>query len=248
MKKINGKGKQMSEKIYLWIEDRTGKASYKFWNTFLEQLYPEIIVESKKNSSELVKAVKKLENNFDKYIIIYDNSFDNIQVVMERKLLQKYANEKDNVILMDFICFEYILLEFHDLLNWIYASDDEFREKRAGVIKAREKLVKAVSSGELDYKAIQEVIGYDDKIKEHNIEQLAAKMLFDLTRNTGFEVSKGNIGDCWIKSCCEWDSRVEDDICGLDDHRLTIYDKMKSIYKGTSIQAQFQTAGLEAVV
>lgn len=226
----------MSEKIYLWIEDRKGKASYKFWKIFLEQLYPEIRLESKKNSSELVKAVKKIESTCDKYIIIYDNSFDNIQVVMERKLLQKYINEKANVILMDFICFEYILLEFHGLLNWIYAPVDELRKKRSRVITAREKLVKAVRSGELDYKAIQELIKYDDKIQEHNIEQLAAKMLFDLTRNTGFEVSKGNIGDCWTKSCCEWESRMDDDICGLDEQRLTIYDKMKSIYKGTSLQ------------
>lgn len=32
----------MSEKIYLWIEDRKDKASYNFWKIFLEQLYPEI--------------------------------------------------------------------------------------------------------------------------------------------------------------------------------------------------------------
>lgn len=41
---------------------------------------------------------------------------------------------------------------------------------------------------------------------------------------------------------------MDDDICGLDEQRLTIYDKMKSIYKGTSLQKQFQIAGLEAVV
>lgn len=50
----------MSDKTFLWIEDRKGKAGYTFWSTFLEQLCPNIVLESKKNSSELVKAVKNL--------------------------------------------------------------------------------------------------------------------------------------------------------------------------------------------
>lgn len=48
-------------KTYLWIEDRKGKASYTFGISFMEQLCPDVIVESKKNNSELVKAVKALQ-------------------------------------------------------------------------------------------------------------------------------------------------------------------------------------------
>ena len=47
-------------KTFLWIEDRKGKASYIFWENFMKQLCPEVIVESKKNNSELVKAVRTL--------------------------------------------------------------------------------------------------------------------------------------------------------------------------------------------
>ena len=50
----------MSAKTYLWIEDRIGKASYKFWTTFMHEICPEVIVESKMNNRELVKAVKGL--------------------------------------------------------------------------------------------------------------------------------------------------------------------------------------------
>lgn len=46
----------------------------------------------------------------------------------------------------------------------------------------------SIGSSELNYKEIQEIMEYDKHIKEHNIEQLAARLLFDLTRNTGFEV------------------------------------------------------------
>lgn len=45
-------------KTYLWIEDREEKASYQFWTTFMHEICPEVIVESKTNNRELVKAVK----------------------------------------------------------------------------------------------------------------------------------------------------------------------------------------------
>lgn len=197
----------MSSKIFLWIEDRKDKASYTFWDTLLKQLCPDVQVESKKNNSELVKAVKNLDDTDNRYLIVFDNSFDNLQVAMEQKLLKQYADKKENVVLMDIICFEYILLEFKNLINWIYAPDDEFLEKRAGAIAAREKLVNSIETGNMNYKDIKEIVEYDEHITEHNnIEQLVAKLLFDLTRNTGFEVSKGKIGDCWIESCCEWDA------------------------------------------
>lgn len=235
-------------KTYLWIEDRKDKSSYIFWQIFMGQLCPEIVVESKKNNSELVKAVKALEDNENRYVIAFDNSFDNLQVIMEQKLLRKYAKPKNNVLLMDIICFEYILLEFKDLVEWIYASDDEFLTKRKNAIVAREKLVKTIQNGELNYKEIREIVEYNENVDNYNVEQLSAKILFDLTRNTGFEVSKSNIGECWVKSCCEWGQRMPDDICGLDARRLQLKEKMQYIYKGTSLLMQFQNIGLEVVL
>lgn len=214
----------------------------------MKQLCPDVHVESKKNNSELVKAVKNLDDTDNRYVSVFDNSFDNLQVAMEQKLLKQYADKKENVVLMDIICFEYILLEFNNLINWIYAPDDEFLEKRAGAIAAREKLVNSIETGNMNYKDIKGIVEHDEHIDEHNIEQLVEKLLFDLTRNTGFEVSKGNIGDCWVKSCCEWDARMEEDICGLDYSRLSICDKMKSIYEGTCLKEQFHAAGLEVAL
>ena len=237
-----------SMKTYLWIEDRKNKSGYIFWQTLLGQLCPEIVLESKQNNSELVKAVKALEDTENRYIVVFDNSFDNLQVAMEQKMLRKYAGDKENVILMDIICFEYILLEFKELIEWIYAPDDEFLVKREKAITAREKLVKTIQSGEIDYKDIREIIEYNENVDNYNVEQLSARILFDLTRNTGFEVSKGSVGECWIKSCCEWEERMPDDICGLDVSRLPVKEKMKRICKGTSLLKQFQNMGLELPV
>lgn len=81
-------GEQLSAKTYLWIEDRIGKASYKFWITFMHEICPEVIVESKMNNRELVKAVKGLTDKENKYIIVLDNSFDNVQIYMEQKIMK----------------------------------------------------------------------------------------------------------------------------------------------------------------
>ena len=234
-------------KTYLWIEDRKGKASYTFWLNLMKQLCSDVIVESKKNNSELVKAVRTLQDAENRYIILFDNSFDNLQIVMEQKYLKKYADEKKNVFLLNIICFEYLLLEFNELIEWIYAPKDEFLQKRAKAIAARHKLVESLQNDNFDYKGMREIVDYDKNIEEHNIEQLSAKLLFDLTRNTGFEVSKGTLGECWIKSCCEWDERQEDDICGLDNSKLSVLEKMKRIYAGSSLKTQFPKVGLEVV-
>lgn len=235
----------MSCKTFFWIEDCKGGASYTFWDIFMKQLCPYVVVESKKNNSELVKAVKSLQDTANKYVIVFDNSFDNLQATMELKRLKHYVDERNNVVLMDIICFEYLLLEFEYLIQWIYAPDDEFLEKRANIIAAREKLVESIDSGELNYKGIREIMKYDKHIQEHNVEQLAARLLYDLTRNTGFEVSKGTIGDCWINSCCGWKERNADDVCGLDNSKRSISDKMKAIYIRTSLKEQFPKVGLE---
>lgn len=233
---------------YLWIEDRKDKASYTFWKVLMQELFPHVVVESKKSNSELVKAVKALKDQENKYIIVFDNAFDNLQVYQERKRLKKYVDMKDNVMLIDIICFEYTLLEFDKLIEWIYAPNDEFLMKRKSAISARKMLVETIQSGELNYKTIQEIMAYDTNLEEHNIEKLSARLLYDLTRNTGFEVSKGNLGECWIKSCCDWTKRQNNDICGLDDRRLSAADKIRHIYTGTSLMEKFSDIGLEAAL
>ena len=77
-----------------------------------------------------------------------------------------------------------LLLEFQELIEWIYAPKDEFLQKRAKAIAARHKLVESLQNDNFDYKGMREIVDYDKNIEEHNIEQLSAKLLFDLTRNT----------------------------------------------------------------
>ena len=88
----------MSDKIYLWLEDREEKSGFVFWKTMMQQLFPEVVVQSKKNNSELIKAVKALDDETGSYIIVLDNSFDNLQLVSERKRLQHYVLPKKKIL------------------------------------------------------------------------------------------------------------------------------------------------------
>ena len=93
----------MSIKTYLWIEDRVGTASYKFWTTFMHEMCPDVIVESKVNNRELVKAVRGLTDKENRYIIALDNSFDNVQVYMEQKIMKEAVAIRNNVFILNFI-------------------------------------------------------------------------------------------------------------------------------------------------
>ncbi|WP_147352431.1 hypothetical protein [Clostridium sp. AM54-37XD] len=54
-------------------------------------------------------------------------------------------------------------------------------------------MVQIISTDDMNYKVIQEILDYDNNLDNHNIEQVSAKLLFDFTRNMGFEVSKESI-------------------------------------------------------
>lgn len=92
----------------------------------------------------------------------------------------------------------------------------------------------------MDYKSLAELKRFSADINDYNIEQLISKLLFRLTRNTGFEVSKGMLGECWRNSCCEYSVRKPDDLCGLDTRRLSLMDKAKTIYKCSILKPEFE--------
>ena len=47
-------------KKYIWCED--ARSGYEFWNIFFSELAPDAVVESKRNNSELRKAVSQINN------------------------------------------------------------------------------------------------------------------------------------------------------------------------------------------
>ena len=229
-------------KKYVLCEDST--SGYVFWEKLFSAVYPEYIVETKKNNSQLSKAVEKIKDDGNIYYILIDSAVDNPDVLRELGRLKKYMTGKTNVIKIKLHSFEFSLLSFEFLENWVFAENDDLKDKRSSFLKARREFIRLVEgsaeAGELDkFKA---VYGFNDKKNE---EQLAAKILHEITRNTGFETDKSQVGQCFINDCCEWADRQDDDICGLDDYRLTLNEKMEQIIKHSVLQDAFKEAGIK---
>ena len=226
---------------YVWCED--SGSGYQFWKAFFGELYPDFSVDTKKSNSGLRRAVGSINDDTDVYYIIMDNAVDNPDVLREVKRLKADVSDKDNIRLINIHSFEFSLLSFEHLENWVFAEDDELRKKRSDLLDARNKFVQLITSGgnAEELKSFKSLFDFGEKA---NSENISAKLLNQITRNTGFETDKSKIGICFVNSCCDWNERQEDDICGLDDTRLTLNDKMRQIREHSALQAAFKGAGL----
>ena len=217
---------------YIWCED--SGAGFEFWREIFQIIHPEIKVESKQSNGKLLKAVSKI-NDDNTYYILLDVAIDNPDVLREYNRLFKYAEEQENIKIIKIHSFEFTLLSFSLLDNWVFARNDELKEKREEILTARDMFVKLIlDEGSLeDLRQFRAIFNYADR---YNTERISAKLLYEITRNTGFETNKGKLGPCFINSCCEWEGRHNDDICGLDDDRLSADSKKRMLVEYSALK------------
>lgn len=228
-------------KRYIWCED--AGSGYQFWKVLFKNLYPDIIVETKHNNSQLSKNAENINEDGNLYYIMIDTATDNPDVLRELKRLKKNISGKNNVRIIELRSFEFALLSFEYLEEWVFAEHDELKDKRKQQIIAKQTFVKLmISGGKIDeLKAFKSIYNYRSNT---NSEKIAARLLFDITRNTGFETDKSKIGPCFVCSCCEWDGKQDDDICGLDNSKPTLSEKMKQLFEYSVLHKAFEEAGL----
>ena len=101
---------------------------------------------------------------------------------------------------------------------------------------------KALDEGTAEALAVLRDI--EEKYKAYNSEQIAAKLLFEITRNTGFQTDKGELGKCFVNDCCTWMERQEDDICGLDDNRIDAKEKIRILIDHSVLKEAFRKVDL----
>ena len=207
-------------------------------------IYPEYIVETKENNSRLNKAVEQISNDGNLYYIMLDTAIDNPDVLRESIRLKRNISGKNNVRVIKIHSFEFALLSFEYLDSWVFAVDDDFREKRKGLLDARDKFVELINNGG-DRDSLSNFKSVYNYKSEMNSEKISAKLLFEITRNTGFETNKSKVGSCFIENCCELDNRQDDDKCGLDNNRLTVSEKMEQIMKYSVLQKAIKEANLK---
>ena len=178
---------------YLWTED--SGSGCKFWEFMKDELFPQIEVSSKENNQKLLDAVDCMQdNNF--YIIAFDRSLDNPFIKDKWIQLKHKVKDRKNVLLLPFICFEQIILQFKNFDAWVQSN-------KSKTLHIRDVVLKNIKDGYIDFESIndQETLDYISRIKFLTSERLLKSLLSDLTQKRYWDIRKQDFGDCWKISC-----------------------------------------------
>ncbi len=228
-------------KRYIWCEDSA--SGLQFWNAVFEVIDSKIQVQSKGNNSRLRQAAERISADENQYFILVDSAVDNADVLRELKKLHRGIEGKHNVKVINIHSFEYALLSFEFLEDWVFAREDKLRARRTDLLVARKQLIDIQEKGG-DVDSLHELSESLKLARQLNTEQLSSRLLFAITRNTGFETDKSHLGECFVNDCCEWAWRQIDDMCGLDSNRKSGTEKIRHIIDYSVIKQALQKVEL----
>lgn len=182
---------------YLWTED-TG-AGFHFWK-FVNQLFfdEEFVVESKGSNQGLLDAVLDLEiKGDDKYYIVYDYVVDNQDIRNKYRILKSIEKKsEEKIIILDMICFEYLILAFDKLIEWTGTG-------KTDKIKIREEVLAAVEDHGINLSKIdgEKTLQYIASFKRYSTERVMKSLVGEFTQNEKWSVKGSFMGECWYKDC-----------------------------------------------
>lgn len=183
---------------YLWTED-TG-AGLHFWKLVNRLFFDnELVVESKGSNQGLLDAVLDLDIKADdKYYIAFDYVVDNQDIRNKYRVLKSIEEKSDeNIIILDMICFEYLILAFDKLVEWTGTG-------KTDKIRIREEVLAAVENHRInlskidDEKTLQFIAGF----KRYSTERVMKSLVGEFTQNEKWSVKGVLMGECWYKDCC----------------------------------------------
>ena len=183
---------------YLWTED-TG-AGLHFWK-LVNQLFfdDELVVESKGSNQGLVDAVLGLDVKVnDKYYIAFDYVVDNQDIRNKYRALKSIEQKSDgNIIILDLICFGYLILAFDKLMEWTGTGK---RDK----IKIRQEVLVAVENHGINLLKIddEKTLHYIAGFRRYSTERVMKSLVGEFTQNEKWSVKGSLMGECWYKDCC----------------------------------------------
>ena len=182
---------------YLWTED-TG-AGLHFWK-LVDQLFfdDKLSVESKGSNQGLLDAVLDLEmKDDDKYYIAFDYVVDNQDIRNKYRMLKSIErSSRGKLVILDMICFEYLILAFDKIVEWTGTG-------KTDKIKIREEVLAAVEDHRInlskidDEKTLQYIAGF----KRYSTERVMKSLVGELTQNEKWSVKGPLMGECWYKDC-----------------------------------------------
>ena len=134
----------------------------------------------------------------DKYYIAFDYVVDNQDIRNKYRVLKSIEKSSEGkIIILDMICFEYLILAFDQLVEWTGTG-------KTDKIKIREEVLKAVENHRInllkidDEKTLQYIAGFNRYSTERVMKSLAG----EFTQNEKWSVKGSLMGECWYKDCC----------------------------------------------
>ena len=183
---------------YLWTED-TG-AGLHFWK-LVNQLFfdNELVVESKRSNQGLLDTLIDLETeDGDEYFVAFDYVVDNQDIRNKYRMLKSIADKSEGkIVILDMICFEYLILAFDKLVEWTGTG-------KIDKIKIREEVLTAVENHRIDLSNIddEKTLQYLEGFKRYSTERVMKSLVGEFTQNEKWSVKGNLMGECWYKDCC----------------------------------------------
>ena len=183
---------------YLWTEDTS--AGLHFWK-LVNQLFfdNELVVEGKGSNQVLLDAVLDLDiKDDDKYYVAFDYVVDNQDIRNKYRILKSITDKSDGkIVILDMICFEYLILAFDRLVEWTGTG-------KTDKIKIRDKVLAAVENHRIDLSKIddEKTLQYIAGFKRYSTERVMKSLVGEFTQNEKWSVKGTLMGECWYKDCC----------------------------------------------
>mgnify|MGYP000964401161 CR=1 FL=1 len=188
---------------YLWTED-TG-AGLDFWRLVNRLFFDgEFIVESKESNQGILDVVYQLEVNAgDTYYIAFDHVVDNQDIRNKYRLLKSIADQSNGqIVILDMICFEYLILAFEKLISWTGTGKKD-------KIKIREDILSAMENHRINLAEIRDekTLKYLSGFKRFSTERVMKSLAGELTENEKWSIRGNLMGECWYQDCCVSDRK-----------------------------------------
>ncbi len=215
---------------YLWTED--SGAGLHFWKLVNHLFFDDVLlIESKGSNQGLLDAVSDLEmKSDDTYYIAFDYVVDNQDVRNKYRMLRSIVGKSEGkIIILDMICFEYLILAFDKLVKWTGTG-------KTDKIRIREEVLAAVEDHRIhlskihDEKTLQYVVGF----KRYSTERVMKSLLGEFTQNEKWSVKGPLMGECWYQDCCV-SEHLHSLRCGKPEVKSG-EDKMKMLIQSKRVQ------------
>jgi hypothetical protein len=183
---------------YLWTED-TG-AGLHFWKLVSQLFFDnELAIESKENNQGILDALSDLKvKENDEYYIAFDYVLDNQDIRNKYRMLKSIAEKSEGkIIILDMICFEYLILAFDKIVAWTGTG-------KTDKIKIREEVLSAIENHRINLSKIEDenTLQFLAGFKRYSTEKVMKSLVGEFTQNEKWSVKGSLMGECWYKDCC----------------------------------------------